>query len=50
MFSQIYSDVLTPTFSPKVNSLARLARCHGLVCVTDAQGRVGRGEEKGVKG
>lgn len=36
MFSHIYSDVLTPTFLPKVNSSASLTRCHGLACVTDA--------------
>ena len=35
MLAQIFSDKLTPTFLPKVNSLAR---CHGLACVIGALG------------
>ena len=41
MFAQIFSDMLTPTFLPKVNSIAR---CHGLACVTDALGTCGWSE------
>lgn len=36
MSSQIYFDMLTPTFPAQLNTPANPARCHGLICVTGA--------------
>lgn len=35
MVSQIYSNVLTPTFPSQLNTPASPAQCHGLTCVTE---------------
>lgn len=36
MFSQIYFDMLTPTFPPQLNIPTSPARCHGLICIAGA--------------